>query len=59
MCEVTGNFEKALQKLIHSINDGSPEHTRILNQWDRDRGNSWFTRTGYFDAKGELHELQD
>lgn len=42
-----GNFEKALNRLIQTLNDGSPEHKAILYQWDKDRGNSWYTGIEY------------
>lgn len=39
----TGNFDLALSNLIHALNDGTAEHAKLLYQWDRDRGTSWYS----------------
>ena len=39
----TGNFDLALSNLIHALNDGTEEHTKLLQQWDTDRGTSWYS----------------
>ena len=56
--KVNGNFEGALLNLIHKLCEtkhraDNPElrmfASDLLNQWDKDRGTDWFTKT----RKGE------
>jgi hypothetical protein len=42
---VTGNFEVALINLISDLKDGKKCREILIYEWDKARGNDWFTQT--------------
>ncbi len=57
--EIKGNFEQALQVLISQL--VAAKYTsdiafKILRDWDKNRGNDWFTSTKLKEQNNKLRE---
>lgn len=57
--EINGNFEQALQVLISQLVDAkytSDIAFKILWDWDKNRGDDWFTSTKLKEQNNKLRE---
>lgn len=53
MSEVKGNFEMALIVLLRDVDEGVLNKEEILDKWDKNRGNDWYTSTTKRDNKND------
>lgn len=51
---IVGDFPRAIRSVIHNLVEGEKSYQSILYEWDKIRGNDWFTST----KATEEYELQ-